>query len=387
MTVTSDATTHWKGSLFEGSGTVSLDSSGAGTFDVNWKARSEGSTSVTTPEELIAAAHASCFSMAFSHALAENGTPPESIQTTASVTFKPGTGITGSHLNVNAVVPGLERDDFDRIAAEAKAGCPRPDEQEWLTDDRPLDPGILDGARAVIGLNGASIGRFPWTPRYKSTLLWSRLTPTRTLARAIRLLGTDAPAFLSSSAVGYYGSAPGRRLTEHSGPGSTFLADVCREWEASALTAGEAARVALLRTAPVVHRDGVLKPLLLLTRLGVSGPIGSGRQVWPWISLDDEVAAIRHVLDRDVSGPVNLTGPARATANDLGFALAVAMNRPYVVRAPEWGVTLLLGRDATEGLLTSDADVVPEALTSSGFAFRHPTVESAVAAALSPDGS
>ncbi|MFB9646020.1 OsmC family protein [Microbacterium terregens] len=124
MTVTSEATTVWKGSLTEGSGTVAFQSSGIGTFDINWKARSEGSTSVTTPEELIAAAHASCFSMAFSNGLAQNGTPPESIETTASVTFKPGTGITGSHLNVNAVVPGLDQDDFDRIAADAKVNCP-----------------------------------------------------------------------------------------------------------------------------------------------------------------------------------------------------------------------------------------------------------------------
>jgi osmotically inducible protein OsmC len=124
MTVTSEATTVWKGSLSEGSGAVTFDSSHLGTFDINWKARSEGSSSVTTPEELIAAAHASCFSMAFSHALTENGTPPESIDTTASVTFKPGTGITGSHLNVNAVVPGLDPEDFERIAADAKANCP-----------------------------------------------------------------------------------------------------------------------------------------------------------------------------------------------------------------------------------------------------------------------
>ena len=124
MTVTSEATTAWKGGLFDGAGEVTFVSSGLGTFDVNWKARSEGSTSVTTPEELIAAAHSSCFSMAFSLALAQNGTPPESIDTTASVTFKPGTGITGSHLNVNAVVPGLEREDFDRLAADAKANCP-----------------------------------------------------------------------------------------------------------------------------------------------------------------------------------------------------------------------------------------------------------------------
>ncbi|WP_019180576.1 OsmC family protein [Microbacterium yannicii] len=124
MTVTSEARTAWKGGLADGSGEVTLQSSKLGTFDVNWKARSEGSTSVTTPEELIAAAHSSCFSMALSHALAENGTPPESIDTTASVTFKPGTGITGSHLNVNAVVPGLDPEDFERIAQGAKTGCP-----------------------------------------------------------------------------------------------------------------------------------------------------------------------------------------------------------------------------------------------------------------------
>jgi osmotically inducible protein OsmC len=124
MTVTSEATTAWKGGLADGSGAVTFVSSGLGTFDVNWKARSEGSTSTTTPEELIAAAHASCFSMALSHALGENGTPPESIDATASVSFTPGTGITGSHLNVNAVVPGLSAEDFERIASEAKTGCP-----------------------------------------------------------------------------------------------------------------------------------------------------------------------------------------------------------------------------------------------------------------------
>lgn len=124
MSVTSEATAQWNGSLMEGSGQVSLTSSGQGTFPVNWKARSEGSDSVTTPEELLAAAHAACFSMALSHALAQNGTPPTSLQASASVTFTPGTGITGSHLNVSAVVPGIEEPDFDRIAEEAKAGCP-----------------------------------------------------------------------------------------------------------------------------------------------------------------------------------------------------------------------------------------------------------------------
>lgn len=124
MPVTSEASTAWKGGLVDGAGTVSFVSSGIGAFDVNWKARSEGSTSVTTPEELIAAAHSSCFSMALSHALAQNGTPPEQVETTASVTFTPGVGITGSHLNVNATVPGLSAEDFERLAEEAKTGCP-----------------------------------------------------------------------------------------------------------------------------------------------------------------------------------------------------------------------------------------------------------------------
>lgn len=124
MSVTSEASTTWNGSLLEGSGEVALESSNQGPYAVNWKARSEGSESVATPEEFLAAAHSACFSMALSHALGENGTPPESVETTASVTFVPGTGITGSHLNVNAVVPGLDAADFARIADAAKVGCP-----------------------------------------------------------------------------------------------------------------------------------------------------------------------------------------------------------------------------------------------------------------------
>lgn len=124
MPVTSEAAATWNGSLAEGSGNVAFSTSNIGTFPLNWKARSEGSETVTTPEELIAAAHASCFSMALSHALSENGTPPEQVNTTASVTFKPGTGITGSHLNVNAVVPGLSPEKFAELAEGAKTGCP-----------------------------------------------------------------------------------------------------------------------------------------------------------------------------------------------------------------------------------------------------------------------
>ncbi|MDF1478955.1 OsmC family peroxiredoxin [Leifsonia sp. H3M29-4] len=124
MAVTSEATTLWFGDLFTGSGTTSLDSSDAGEFPVTWAARSEGAVGLTNPEELLGAAHSACYSMAFSNALAGNGTPPESLQVTAAVTFVPGEGITGSHLLVSAKVPGLAEADFQRLAEEAKTGCP-----------------------------------------------------------------------------------------------------------------------------------------------------------------------------------------------------------------------------------------------------------------------
>lgn len=124
MTVTSEATTLWFGDLLSGNGTTSLDSSDAAEFPVSWAARSQGAAGKTNPEELLGAAHSACYSMAFSNGLAENGTPPESLQVTAAVTFEPGTGITGSHLLVSAKVPNISDEDFQRLAIAAKEGCP-----------------------------------------------------------------------------------------------------------------------------------------------------------------------------------------------------------------------------------------------------------------------
>ncbi|WP_157155837.1 MULTISPECIES: OsmC family peroxiredoxin [unclassified Diaminobutyricimonas] len=124
MAVTSEATTLWFGDLTSGKGTTSLDTSDAAEFPVTWAARSEGVTGMTNPEELIGAAHSACYSMAFSGILAKNGTPPESLQVTAAVTFQPGEGITGSHLLVSAKIAGLSDEDFERLAEEAKTNCP-----------------------------------------------------------------------------------------------------------------------------------------------------------------------------------------------------------------------------------------------------------------------
>lgn len=257
-----------------------------------------------------------------------------------------------------------------------------PHEVEWLTDGRPLDPAVLDGADAVVCLNGASIGRLPWTAGYRRTLRESRLIPTRTLATALRSLGGRAPAFLCASAVGYYGDRPGETLEEASPQGGTFLAELSGAWEREARAAGRETRVVLLRTAPLLHAEGVLKPLLALTRAGLSGPLGAGTQLWPWISLDDEVRAIRHLITADIEGPVNLCGPHAASANDIGRELARQLHRPFLLPAPAWALRLGLGRDAADSLLLADARVLPTVLEGSGFAFEHPTVERAVSAAL-----
>ena len=124
MAVTSESTTVWRGDLMSGSGTVALSSSGAGEFPVTWAGRAEGVAGQTNPEELLGAAHAACYSMAFSNALAQAGHAPESLKVTAAVTFQPGTGITGSHLLVTAHIPGIEMSEFDRLADDAKANCP-----------------------------------------------------------------------------------------------------------------------------------------------------------------------------------------------------------------------------------------------------------------------
>ncbi|KIP53888.1 TIGR01777 family oxidoreductase [Leucobacter komagatae] len=292
-----------------------------------------------------------------------------------NVVISGSSGLVGS-----ALVRSLRADDVGvtRLVRHE----PRAEDEVRWDPEQPLDPAVLAGATAVVNLNGASIGRLPWTSAYRQQLVESRMLSTGTIAAAVSELGRAAPLFVSASAVGFYGDRPGERLTEAATPGTTFLAGLSEDWEAAALSAGQDAKVALLRTAPILHPQGVLKPLVLLTKLGVSGPLGGGRQIWPWISLTDEVRAIRHVIDQGLTGPVNLTGPEPASANDIGRAIASELRRPYLVPAPKWALRLALGRDAADSLLLSDANVAPEALLESGFAFEHPTVAGAVAAAL-----
>lgn len=255
-------------------------------------------------------------------------------------------------------------------------------DRSWDPARRRLSPAVLDGADAVVVLNGTSIGHLPWTRSRRRALAVSRRDSVRTVVRALRELGTAAPALLSASAVGYYGSAPGKVLTEQSPPGHGFLPGLCAAWEREALRADDVSRVTLVRSASVIHPDALLRPLLALTRLGVAGPLGDGRQVWPWISLTDEVRAILHLLDTGLAGPVNLAGPVPATAEEIGRALARRLHRPYLLPAPAPLLRAALGADAADGLLLADADVRPARLKASGFRFRHRSVHDALDEAL-----
>lgn len=269
-----------------------------------------------------------------------------------------------------------------RVTTLVRTPSDDPDAVLWDPAAGELDPTHLEGAHSVIVLNGASVGRMPWTQSYRRELVSSRLHATSTVVTALAKLGPQAPALVSGSAVGYYGSAPGRLLTETAGAGSTFLAKLCVQWEAAARRAETTSRVALVRTAPVIHRQGVLKPMITLTSLGLGGPLAGGEQIWPWVSLTDEVRAILHVVDEQLSGPVNVCGPTPASANTIGRALAQELHRPFWLPAPAWAMRLALGSAAVDSLLTTDADARPAVLQDSGFTFTHATAEDAVQAAL-----
>ncbi|PJJ61353.1 TIGR01777 family oxidoreductase [Compostimonas suwonensis] len=255
-------------------------------------------------------------------------------------------------------------------------------EVNWAPSARMLDFTLIDRADVVVNLSGASLSHLPWTSSYRKQILESRVQATHALTDAMRMASSPPATFLSASAVGFYGDRPGSRLTEESAAGTGFLADLCQEWETVADLAPEKTRVVTLRTGLVLGPEGALKPLRTLTKLGVSGHLGTGGQHWPWISLLDEVAAIRHLVTSSLDGPVNLAGPTPATADRLMKRLASDLHRPYAFRIPERAMTLALGEAAHE-LLLSSQKVIPQKLLDDGFAFEHTTVDQAVDWAVS----
>lgn len=270
-----------------------------------------------------------------------------------------------------------------RVVRLVRRPASGPDERQWDPAAGILAADALDDVDAVVNLSGASISRLPWTARYKREILSSRLSATSTLATAIGRAAVPPSVFISGSAVGFYGDRPGERLDEDSAPGTAFLAKVVIAWEDAAQeAASDGTRVVLVRTGLVLGNGGALTPLKIIAKLGGAGPLGSGRQVWPWISLHDEAAAILHLITAStLSGPVNLVAPRPVTSSELNRDLAQLLRRPFWLPAPRWAIVAALG-DAGRELLLADQDISAKRLTDDGFRFTHAEVQGALRAAL-----
>ncbi|MFJ3800992.1 TIGR01777 family oxidoreductase [Streptomyces sp. NPDC090088] len=247
-----------------------------------------------------------------------------------------------------------------------------------------LDPAVLDGVDAVVHLAGAGVGDRRWTQTYKQEIRLSRLQGTRTVAEACAEAARPPRVLVSASAVGYYGDTGDRVVTESDPAGDDFLASVCVGWEAAAAPAERAGvRVVHPRTGLVVSADGgAWGRLFPLFRFGLGGRLGSGDQFWPFISLPDHIAALRHAIDRDdIAGPLNLTAPEPLTNREITRATGRVLHRPTLAAVPGFALRIALGEFA-DGI-TGSCRAVPAGLLKTGFTFRRPGIEEALRAALS----
>ena len=257
------------------------------------------------------------------------------------------------------------------------------DEVKWDPVAGTVDVAAFGGVEAVIHLAGAGVGDHRWTEAYKRKILDSRVDGTRTISTAITRLDPVPRVLVSASAVGFYGDRGEEVLTEESPPGGGFLAEVVQSWEAAAAPAAAAGiRVVHPRTGIVLSKDGgALGRMSMLFRLGIGGKLGSGRQYWPWISLTDELRALRFLLDTDgLSGPVNLTGPDPATNATVTSAIGAIVHRPTILPVPSLALKIALGEFAGEVLVSQR--VIPRRLLDAGFSFDHTDVTAALRAEL-----
>ena len=259
-----------------------------------------------------------------------------------------------------------------RLVRRAPKG---PQEVRWNPSAGDLDVDAVEWADAVINLSGAGIAGGLWTRSYIETLYSSRITATRTLVEAMRKAASPPTVFISQSGSNYYGDRGDEVLTEGSAPGDSLMADICRRWEAEALRAPDAVRVVLTRTGVVMAKQGGALPALLNPiRFFAGTSLGSGRQWWPWISLDDEVRAVEFLLTAPLSGPVNVNAPTPSTVDTITLQLGEAFHRPVWFRVPGVLLKVAMGQLATNLLLAS-VRMEPRALTRAGFTFDEPTPE------------
>ncbi|MEO0027885.1 MAG: hypothetical protein RL716_1216 [Actinomycetota bacterium] len=254
------------------------------------------------------------------------------------------------------------------------------DEVEWNPATGFLQGGIMETIDAVVNMAGATTGKIPWTAKYKEEIVNSRLDSTRTLVKAMQAAKRRPEVLVSGSASGFYGDTGERILHESAPKGTGFLSDLAHAWEQEALKAPTEVRVVLARTTMVMSRKlGALGRLLPLIKLGVGGPLGSGKQWWAWISLPDEAAAIIHLIKTPTAkGAYNLTAPEPATCGQIVKALADDLHRPSFIAVPAFAMKMLIGEAAVELLLCSQ-NMSADRLLKTGFKFQHPTLREASA--------
>ncbi|HEV7828866.1 MAG TPA: TIGR01777 family oxidoreductase [Pseudonocardiaceae bacterium] len=258
-----------------------------------------------------------------------------------------------------------------------------PDERAWDPSAATMDAGTLEGTDAVVNLCGSAMGNRRWSGEVKQAIRDSRIGPTEVLAAAVAEHGI--PVLVSASGVGYYGDTADREVDETSPLGSGFLAQVCRDWEAATAPAVRAgARVVRVRTGLVISpAGGLIGQLKPLFAVGLGARLGSGAQYMPWISLDDEVGAIRFAVEHDeLSGPVNLSGPDPVTNAEFTRAMGEAMHRPTPLVVPGFALRLIRGAELVDEMVMTGQRAVPSALRAHGYRFQHATLPAALAAAL-----
>jgi uncharacterized protein (TIGR01777 family) len=260
-----------------------------------------------------------------------------------------------------------------------------PGEITWDPAAGAIEPEALAPHDAVVNLSGANIGGHRWTERYKQVLVSSRVDTTGTLARALAALpaGERPSTLVNIGGINWYGDTGDTVVDEQSPPGTGFLADLCKVWEAASAPAEEAGvRVVRLRSGTPLHRDGgYLKPQMLPFRLGLGGKLGSGRQWMPWISMVDWLLAVEFLLERDdIAGPVNVVAPEPVRNSEFTREFGAALRRPVVMPIPSPALRIALGQMAPETLASVRAR--PGVLLDAGFKFRQPGVREALEAAL-----
>ncbi|HKH52330.1 MAG TPA: TIGR01777 family oxidoreductase, partial [Mycobacterium sp.] len=258
------------------------------------------------------------------------------------------------------------------------------DEVFWNPDTGEFDPSALAGVDAVVNLCGVNIGEKRWSGSFKQSLRDSRIGPTEVLSAAVVEAGV--PTLINASAVGYYGDTRDRTADETAPAGESFMAQLCEDWEAATSFAErDGTRVVLVRTGLVLAPSGgILGRFKPLFSFGLGARLGNGRQYMPWISLEDEVRALVYAISHDdVSGPLNLTGPAPVTNAEFTAALGRTVNRPTPLIVPGFALRALFGEFADEGLLSGQR-AIPAALERAGFVFHHNTIGEALAFATAP---